>query len=105
MDAFIALADPTRRDILDMLAARGRMSASDIGSRFSSSAPAISQHLKVLRETNLVQVEKKAQQRIYSLNPIGIFEVGDWVDHMRAFWDARLDSLDAFLKTESPTKE
>jgi DNA-binding transcriptional ArsR family regulator len=60
MDTFTALADPTRRSIFEMLAGDGQLSVSDISNRFSVSPPAISQHLKVLRETNLVQMEKKS---------------------------------------------
>jgi len=69
MDAFLALAEPTRRNIMEMLAANGNLSASDIYSNFESTPPAISQHLKVLREANLVRVEKRAQKRIYYVNP------------------------------------
>ena len=69
MDKFHALAEPTRRQIVEMLAREGSMTAGDIQARFSVSAPAISQHLKVLREAGVVQVEKRAQQRIYRINP------------------------------------
>ena len=67
MDVFTALAVPTRRNIIEMLASRGRLSATDIYDKFNASPPAISQHLKVLREVNLVQVEKQGQQRIHHL--------------------------------------
>ena len=69
MDPFHALADPNRRRIIEMLAREGELSATEIHSRFSVSAPAISQHLKVLREAGLVQMEKRAQQRIYRVAP------------------------------------
>ena len=76
MDMFSALAEPTRRSILEMLASEGRLSASEIADRFPVSAPAISQHLKVLREAKLVQVEKRAQQRIYEINPEAMLGAG-----------------------------
>lgn len=100
MNSFSALADPTRRSIVEMLAASGQLSASDISNSFSMSPPAISQHLKVLREANLVQMEKRAQQRIYTIDTAGISEIQQWAQQMRAFWDMRLDALDALLKDE-----
>lgn len=103
MLAFTALADPTRFHIVEMLAKQGRMPVGQIGKRFTVSPPAISQHLKVLKEANLVRVEVQAQQRIYSLNPAGITEIEDWVSHVRAFWEARFDALDDFLKQEMKT--
>jgi DNA-binding transcriptional ArsR family regulator len=100
MLAFAALADPTRFHIVEMLAKGGRMPVSQIGRRFTISPPAISQHLKVLKEANLVRVETQAQQRMYSLNPSGITEIEDWVAEVRKFWEARFDALDEFLKQE-----
>lgn len=100
MDTFSALADPTRRNILEMLAASGALSAGDIGKQFDSSAPAISQHLKVLREAELVEMEKKAQLRIYRINPKALDEVEAWIDRMRSYWNQRLDVLEHLLKSE-----
>lgn len=105
MDRFAALAEPTRRRIVEMLAAGGHLSAGDISSRFEASAPAISQHLKVLREAKLVHMEKKAQQRIYSINPEGIDEMWEWMNQMRRFWNERFDALEQLLKSEDNTKE
>lgn len=69
MDKLYALAEPTRRTILEMLAKEGQLSATEISDRFNVSPSAISQHLKVLREANLVLMEKRAQQRLYRINP------------------------------------
>ena len=69
MDLFVALSDPTRRAILQILATHGELSATDIYEQFSVSPQAISQHLKVLREAQLVVMEKHAQKHLYSLNP------------------------------------
>lgn len=102
MLALSALADPTRFQIIEMLANNGRMPVSQIGKCFPISPPAISQHLKVLKEANLVHVEVQAQQRIYSLNPSGIDEIEDWILSTRRLWAARLDKLDALLKEETP---
>ncbi len=100
MDMFSALAEPTRRSIVEMLASLGRLSASEIAGRFSVSAPAISQHLKVLREANLVRVEKRAQQRIYQINPDAMLELEEWARNTRELWDERFDALDRVLEEE-----
>ncbi len=100
MDTFSALADPTRRKIIELLAQRGPLSASDIGDSFAVSSPAISQHLKTLREANLVLVEKRAQQRIYRLNPQAMLEVGDWASRMTNLWSQRFDALEQVLEAE-----
>lgn len=100
MNTFSALSDPTRFSIVEMLASHGRLTVGDIGKKFDISPPAISQHLKVLKEANLVQVEVSAQQRIYSLNQQGIADIEHWVSKMRALWEVRFDALDEFLKDE-----
>ncbi len=100
MDRFTALSDPNRRKIIELLASRGPLSASEIGAQFPVSPPAISQHLKVLREANLVRVEKRAQQRIYSINPDAIHEVGDWAKQVTQLWNQRFDTLERFLEIE-----
>ena len=98
MDAFLALAEPTRRNIMEMLAANGNLSASDIYSNFKSTPPAISQHLKVLREANLVRVEKRAQKRIYYVNPEPMKELEKWIQTFTKDWQDRHDRLEEMLK-------
>lgn len=100
MDKFHALAEPTRRQIVEMLAREGAMTAGDIQARFEVSAPAISTHLKVLREAGLVQVEKRAQQRIYRINPESMLELEAWAKRVRELWTGRFDALDALLRME-----
>ncbi|KOP68204.1 hypothetical protein AMS62_25350 [Bacillus sp. FJAT-18019] len=99
-DIFSALADPTRRKILEMLADHDGYPASDIHNQFHISPQAISQHLKILREANLVHMEKKAQQRIYRINTGSVAELEDWLHSMKQRWSSRLDALDAVLKAE-----
>jgi len=98
MDTFQALADPTRRDILELLATSGQLPASDIYNKFSVSHPAISQHLKVLRDNELVTVEKKAQQRMYQINPAKLLEIDEWLKKLATQWEERFDRLDALLE-------
>ena len=100
MDIFYAIADPTRRTIIEMLSKKGRLSATDISDTFSVSPPAISQHLKVLREAHVVSVEKQGQQRIYQLNVEKIYEFERWAYEMTKVWNKRFDTLDAVLKKE-----
>ena len=96
MDAFLALADPTRRRIIESLA-DGESAFGDLAEQFDMSRPAVSQHLKALREAGLVHVRKDAQRRIYRLNTAGLDELGDWLDSVKRFWGARLDDLERAL--------
>ena len=99
MPPFAALAEPTRQRIVEMLAQRER-SAGEIAMACQASAPAISQHLKVLREARLVRVRADAQRRIYALDRQGVEEVAAWAQSIRDFWSPRLDALEAALKRE-----
>ena len=100
MIALRALSDPTRQRIVEMLAA-GALSSGEIAGRFELSPPAISQHLKTLKQARLVLVRVDRQKRIYSLDPAGVEEVSEWVARIRAFWNPRLDALEAALKKDS----
>jgi DNA-binding transcriptional ArsR family regulator len=100
MDMFVALSDPTRRAILEILASRGELPATDIYEQFSVSPQAISQHLKVLREANLVVMEKHAQKHLYSLNPQTLSQFEAWVQQMRQRWEERFEALDNVLEVE-----
>ena len=96
-----ALADPTRQRIVEMLAA-GALCSGDIASRFALSAPAVSQHLKTLRDAKLVTVRPEKQKRVYTLNPEGVAELSAWVDRIRGFWHPKLDALELALKKDAP---
>jgi len=100
MDVFYALAEPTRRSIMELLASNGALAATDIANNFNTSPPAISQHLKVLREANLVRVEKRAQHRIYQINPGAMQELETWMERITARWNERFDALDRLLAAE-----
>ena len=100
MDTFVALADPTRRQILELLATNGELPATAIYKHFPVSPQAISQHLKVLREAHLVEMEKHAQQRLYRLNPEALSQFEAWVRQVQQTWSERFDALDAVLEIE-----
>lgn len=101
MDTFTAIAEPTRRNIVIMLAQQGKLSATDIYNKFSVSHPAISQHLKVLREANVVIVEKRAQQRLYKINPVAIQELEKWISNLTEIVEQRFTHLDKVLEEET----
>src|SRR5881227_3699483 len=100
MDMYVALADPTRRHILELLAKRGELSATTIYEQFPVSPQAVSQHLKVLREAHLVEMEKQAQQHVYRLNPQTLSQFEAWVQHLRQRWEERFAALDTVLEIE-----
>lgn len=85
MDAFEALADPTRRRILEMLAER-ELAAGEIARRFDMTPPAVSQHLKILRNAELVRVRNEAQRRMYALEPEGLAGIDVWLSRYRRFF-------------------
>lgn len=100
MDALTALADPTRRRIVELLARR-ELAVSDIAKDFSISAPAISQHLRTLRQARLLSVRGEAQRRLYRLDPAGFDEIESWLNQVRRFWGPRLDALEMELAKPS----
>jgi DNA-binding transcriptional ArsR family regulator len=92
MDVFAALADPTRRRIVELLA-RQELLAGQVAAHFDSTRPAISNHLKALRDAGLARCRVDAQRRVYSLDPAGLDALRIWADTQRRFWDEQLDRL------------
>jgi DNA-binding transcriptional ArsR family regulator len=101
MDTFSVLAEPRRRRVVEILAHRGKLSASQICDEFDVTPQAISQHLRVLREANVIQMEKRAQRRLYTFNPRSMNQIQVWAAEMAQSWNRRLDRLDKVLKEES----
>lgn len=99
MQSLAALADPTRRRIVELLAMRDR-TAGELVEEFDVSAPAISQHLNVLREAGLVVTRAEGQSRVQSLNPAGFDELDAWLEKTRSLWSRRLDALERELRAE-----
>jgi DNA-binding transcriptional ArsR family regulator len=97
MQALEALADPIRRRIVELLAERER-DAGELASHFDVSRPAVSRHLRVLREHGLVRSRSEAQRRVYSLDPAPLEEIDEWLSTYRGFWANRLDALDVQLR-------
>ncbi|PRX50340.1 regulatory ArsR family protein [Prauserella shujinwangii] len=95
MRAAAAVADPVRRDILVLLR-EGPRAAGEIAERFPVSRPAISRHLRVLRESGLVHAELTGRQRVYTLDPGPLRELAAWLAQFESSntWDQRLDALE-----------
>jgi len=104
MQSFLALADPTRRRMIELLAARDR-TAGELVKEFDLSAPAISQHLNVLREAGLVTTRAEGQSRIQSLDPAGFDDLEAWLQKTRLVWSRRLDALERELRAEDKANE
>src|SRR5215467_9485937 len=96
---FQALADPTRRAVLDLLR-RGSQPAGQIANAFPVSRPAISKHLRLLRRAHLVREHREGRNRIYQLNPEPLRAVDSWIEQYRAFWTASLNNLKSFVEAE-----
>lgn len=99
MNALAALADPKRTRIIEALAERER-TAGELVALFSISQPAVSQHLRVLREAGLVAVERVAQRRVYRLDPRPLRELDRWLSGYRRFWAGKLDDLEMHMDRE-----
>jgi DNA-binding transcriptional ArsR family regulator len=96
-DVFRAVADPTRRDVLELLR-ESDQTALELAAPFALSQPAVSQHLRVLRDAGLVRVSKSGRQRVYRLDPAPLRELYDWAEHFARFWPEKLQSLGDYLE-------
>lgn len=97
MEALAVLADPTRRRIVELLV-QGEVGAGELSDEFPVSRPAVSRHLRVLREAGLVQARVDGQRRVYSLDPGPLAELDRWLEPYRRLWAQRLDALDTELR-------
>ncbi len=101
MHAFDVLADPVRRRVVELIAdgeqTSGRIAA-HITAEFTITAPAVSQHLRVLRENGFVTVRAAGTRRLYALDPAPLAEVDAWLDPYRRLWAHRLDALDTEIR-------
>jgi DNA-binding transcriptional ArsR family regulator len=96
--AFALLAEPNRRRILDLLRGAERP-VGELVKELAISQPAVSKHLRVLREAGLVEVRADAQRRLYRINSEPLREIDVWLEPYRLLWDARLDDLERHLDT------
>jgi DNA-binding transcriptional ArsR family regulator len=98
MMVFDVVAEPNRRRILDLLFERERP-VGEVVESLGLSQPAVSKHLRILREAGLVEVRGDAQRRLYSLRPEPLRAIDEWLSPYRRMWEARLDALERHLAT------
>ena len=103
LEVFQALADPTRREILAILR-QGELSAGDLARRFPVSRPAVSRHVRVLRDAGLVRQSRDKQTLRYSINPAPLAAIDRWLNDYRVFWGARLHDLKRHVEEQETTK-
>jgi DNA-binding transcriptional ArsR family regulator len=96
--AFEALAEPNRRRILDLLRS-GERPVGELVEALGVSQPAVSKHLRVLRDAGLVAARPQAQRRLYRIRPIPLQEIDSWLAPYRHLWESRLDDLERHLDT------
>lgn len=97
-DVFQALADPTRRAILLLLATAPAMTAGTIAANFDSARPTVSKHLQILTQCELLQHEQTGREVYYYLNPIKLKEIADFIDPFRQLWEDRFNKLESVMK-------
>lgn len=103
-DVFQAIADPTRREIIDLLAGQS-LPVNDVAIKFDMSRPAVSKHIKILNECGLVVIQKKGRKRYCRADTRKLQEVMEWTQRYRQFWNDKLDTLEAALLEENQHNE
>jgi DNA-binding transcriptional ArsR family regulator len=104
-DLFAALADPTRRAIVERLLSAGELSASDVAAPFDISAPAISRHLQVLERAGLIERRSEKQWRFVRVRADALVPVENWLSRQRRHWSAALDRLEALAASQTPRRK
>lgn len=103
-DVFQAIADPTRREIINLVAHK-RLNLNAVADNFDISRPAISKHIKILTECGLITVEQEGRERYCSATLNKLNEISEWVEQYRQFWEAKLDSLEMYLNELQKNKK
>ena len=104
-DVFQAIADPTRREIKNLIA-HNEMNLNSIVDNFNISRPSISQHVKILHECGIILIEKRGRERYCKIQPANLKEVAEWVEPFRDLWEQKLDSFERYLdKLQTKTNQ
>ena len=103
-DVFQAIADPTRRAILLLLATSQSMTAGAIASNFDTARPTVSKHLQILTECELLKQEQNGREIHYHLNPKKMKEIGDFIEPFRQMWDDRFNKLENIMQNYKSKK-
>ena len=96
-DVFQAIADPTRREIINLLSKQS-LNLNGIADYFDSSRPTISQHIKILTECGLIEIQQQGRERYCQMKWKALHEVSDWIAPYRKHWENKLDKLDVYLE-------
>ena len=104
IDVYLAIADKTRRAMLARLASEGERSVSELVEPFSISQPAVSKHLRILREAGLVSSRQQGRSRLYRVEADKLLDVFEWVSQFEKYWDDKLDALGAYLNKHQAKK-
>lgn len=102
-DVFQAIADPTRRDIIVLLSDKA-LNLNTIAENFDISRPAISKHIKILRECGIISIQQKGRERYCKIRPESLNEVAAWIEQFRSLWEAKLDSFEQYLEALKESK-
>ena len=105
-DVFQAIADPTRRQIIQLIA-HDNLNLNAVADRFDISRPAISRHIKILTECGLITINQQGRERFCEARLEKLNEVNDWVEQYKEFWNKKLDALEDYLKVlqSKPVKQ
>ena len=103
-DVFQAIADPTRRAILSLLALQA-MTPNAVAAHFDSTRQAVSKHIQILTECELLRQEQQGREIYYHLNPEKMKSIADWLEPFRQMWEQRFDQLDALLENLKTNKK
>ena len=102
-DVFQAIADPTRREIINMIS-KEPLTLNTVAEKFNISRPAISKHIKILTECGLIIINQKGRERYCEAKLKKLNEVSEWIEQYRIFWTAKLDALETFLAKDTAPK-
>jgi len=95
-DVFQAIADPVRRDIIKLLSEKS-LTVNSVAEHFDVSRPAISKHLKILKECGIIHIDKRGRERLCQIQPKNLIPAFMWIDQYRALWEERIDSFEDYV--------
>ncbi|MEW7291667.1 ArsR/SmtB family transcription factor [Aquimarina sp. 2304DJ70-9] len=101
-DVFQAIADPVRRDIITLLAEQS-LTVNSVAEKFDVSRPAISKHLKILKECGIIEIHKEGRERFCKIQPKNLIPAFLWIEQYRSLWEDKIDSFENYL-TKLQTK-
>jgi DNA-binding transcriptional ArsR family regulator len=99
LDVFQVIADPSRRQILQLLT-KNRHNINHLSENFEMSRPAVSKHIKILQTAGFVSIQEIGRERYCVLNQDGFNEIRNWIDHFDKFWNSKLKNLETILKSK-----